>query len=577
MQHAIEAPSARADSASSTPRAALDRAVSAVAEQRRAFARMPPREKAALLREVLPLLVRVGHAWVEAGCKAKRIAPDSALAGEEWYAGPLVTARNLRLLATSLDQIAANGRPPLGRSTKRRADGRLEVEIFPAGGFDSALYRGLSCTELLAPGIDETQARDRQASFYHKKDPEGAVSLILGAGNVSSIPPTDALYKMFVDGSVCVIKMNPVNEWAGPFIEQAFAPLVQRGFMRVVYGGGDVGEYLITHAGIDDIHITGSNRTHDRIVWGPPGPEQERRRRANDPLLKKTITSELGNVSPVVVVPGKYTEDELRFQARNLTTMIANNASFNCNAAKMLVLSRGWPQRGRFLELLGESLAKVPPRKAYYPGAHDRYAELVGTRPGVKKFGQPAADELAWALIPDVDASATNEPLFQIEPFCGILSQTDLAETDPAAFLAAATKFCNEKLWGTLNATIVIDPRTEAEAASALDRAILELRYGTVAINHWPGLVFGSGSAAWGGHPSATLQDVQSGIGWVHNTFMLEGIEKSIFRGPITMSPKPAWFYDNAMMRVLGSKMVDFESAPSALKLPGLAIAALRG
>jgi acyl-CoA reductase-like NAD-dependent aldehyde dehydrogenase len=538
---------------------------------------MPPREKAALLREVLPLLTRAGRGWVEAGCRAKGIRVDSPLSGEEWFAGPLVTARNVRLLATSLEQIASSGRPALGRSVKRRADGRVEIEIFPAGGFDPALYRGLSCTALLQPGVDEAEAREKQASFYQKKDPSGLVSLVLGAGNVSSIPPTDALYKMFVDGSVCVLKMNPVNEWAGPFIEQAFAPLVQRNFMRVVYGGGDVGEYLTMHAGIDDIHITGSNRTHDRIVWGPPGPEQERRRRANDPVLKKTITSELGNVSPVVIVPGKWTDDELQFQAKNVATMVVNNASFNCNAAKILVTSRGWPQRARFIELVREALAKVPLRKAYYPGAKERYAELVGSRSGVTRIGQPAEGELAWALITDVDSSAASEPLFQIEPFCGILSQTDLAESEPAAFLAAATKFCNDRLWGTLNATLVIDPRTEAEVADAVDRAILDLRYGTVTINHWAGLVFGSVSAPWGGHPSATLQDVQSGIGWVHNTFMLERIEKSIFRGPITMSPKPAWFYDNAMMRVIGTKLADFEAAPSALKLPGLAIAALRG
>src|SRR5215468_6384163 len=144
MQHAIEAPSARADSASTTPRAALDRAVAAVGDQRTAFAKMPPREKAALLREVLPLLVRASRAWVEAGCKAKGIRADSPLSGEEWFAGPLVTARNVRLLASSLEQIASSGRPPLGRSVKKRPDGRVEVDIFPAGGFDPALYRGLS-------------------------------------------------------------------------------------------------------------------------------------------------------------------------------------------------------------------------------------------------------------------------------------------------------------------------------------------------------------------------------------------------------------------------------------------------
>jgi len=202
----------------------------------------------------------------------------------------------------------------------------------------------------------------------------------------------------------------------------------------------------------------------------------------------------------------------------------------------------------------------------------------VGDRSGVMKLGTPGPDELAWAFITGVD-SKSQDPLFQVEPFCGVISQTDLDESDPAAFIEAATRFCNERIWGTLNAMLIVDPRTEGDPAVArsLERAILDLRYGTIAINHWPGLVFGAMSPPWGGHPSSTLADVQSGIGWAHNTFMLEGIEKSVFRGPITMSPKPAWFYDNKMMHVLGRKLVALEASPSALKIPGLAVTALRG
>jgi acyl-CoA reductase-like NAD-dependent aldehyde dehydrogenase len=84
------------------------------------------------------------------------------------------------------------------------------------------------------------------------------VALILGAGNVTSIPPMDAFTKMFVEGFVCLIKMNPVNEWVGPMLEQALAPMIEAGYLRVVYGGGDVGKYLCEHASIADIHITGS-------------------------------------------------------------------------------------------------------------------------------------------------------------------------------------------------------------------------------------------------------------------------------------------------------------------------------
>jgi aldehyde dehydrogenase (NAD(P)+) len=578
MLHTSEAPSTGAGSVSATPDDELDRAVARVAEQRQTFARLPPAEKALLLQSTLPLFASVASDWVKAACVAKGLPADRPLTGEEWYGGPVVTLRNARLLVRSLEQVAASGRPAPGMGAHECFGGRLALDVFPAGGFDPLLYRGLSCVALLEKGVDVRTARESQASFYQRARPEGRVSLVLGAGNVSAIPPSDVFYKMFVEGSVAVLKVNPVNEWVGPFLERALAPLISRNFLSIVYGGGDAGAYLCQHPGIEDVHITGSNQTHDRIVWGPPGPEQERRRRENDPILKKTITSELGNVSPVAIVPGKFSDDGLWFQAKNLATMVANNASFNCNAAKMLITSRAWPQRARFLELVGKALSEIVPRRAYYPGARDRYDELVGDRPGVMKLGTAGPDELPWAFITGVD-SASDDPLFRIEPFCAVLSQTDLDESDPAAFLASVTRFCNERLWGTLNATLIIDPRTEADpqVASALDRAIVDLRYGSVTINIWPGVVFGAMSPPWGGYPGATLADVQSGIGWSHNTFMLERIEKSVFRAPFTMSPKPAWFYDNKMMNVLGAKLADFEQSQSALKIPGLALAAMRG
>lgn len=160
-----------------------------------------------------------------------------------------------------------------------------------------------------------------------------------------------------------------------------------------------------------------------------------------------------------------------------------------------------------------------------------------------------------------------------------ILSETTLPGKDPVEFLAAATSFCNDRLWGTLNATLIIHPKQESDptVGKALDDSVRALQYGTVCINHWAALGFGFITPPWGGHPSATLDDVQSGIGWVHNTFLIEGIEKSVIRGPLVVKPKPAWFCDNKMTHVLGQKTLAFEASPSWWKVPGMAIAAMKG
>jgi acyl-CoA reductase-like NAD-dependent aldehyde dehydrogenase len=556
-----------AASAAPTERKALDEDVALVKEKAREFARLAPAVKAELLRECIPRLMAEAPGWVAAGTAARGASP-----AEEWLAGPSATVRLFRLLAESLDAIAASGRPPLGRGTRSRPDGRTEIALFPSSTIDRVTFMGFTGHVLMGPGVTPERTRERQAAFYQRRDPEGGLSIILGAGNVASIPPMDVATKMFIEGLVCVLKMNPVNEWVGPYLERALEPLIARGYLRIVYGGAEVGSALVYHPLADDVHITGSDRTHDLIVWGPPGPERDRRIATRDPLLRIPITSELGNVSPVAILPYGYSEDELAFQAANVVSMVCNNASFNCNAAKMLITPKGWPQRSRFLDLVAQGLAAVPTRKAYYPGAFDRYRTLLSGHPEAQRFGRASDTALAWALVPGLDAGDEREPLFRTEPFCGLLSETSLGSTDPVEFLAESTRFMNERLWGTLNAMLVAPPKLERDptVGAALDRSIVELRYGTVAVNHWPALGYAFGTLPWGGHQSATLENIESGLGWVHNSYMLDGIDKAVVRGPLVVKPTPLWFAGNQKADRVAPLVADLEAAPSWLKIPGL-------
>lgn len=516
-----------------------------------------------------------GEHWVTDGLRAKGLPVDH---GEEWLTGPVPTMRNLRLLSDTLHRIE-RGEGAVARNQIRTGfGGRTEVRVFPTDHIDATLFLDFLIVQRMQKGMTAEDVGQRAALFYADRDPERGVALILGAGNVSSIPPMDALYKLFVEGRVCLVKMNPVNEWVGRHLERAFQPFVDEGFIRFVYGGADVGRYLVEHDAVEDVHITGSNATHDSIVWGPPGPERDQRKAMGEPLLKKRITSELGNVSPVAIIPAQYTRAELSFLARNVAAMVTNNASFNCNAAKMLVTAESWPQRDVFLDLVGEALSGTPTRPAYYPGAFDRYDALTAGR-ATKTFGSGDKERLPWTLIPGVDAGREPEPLFTTEPFCGLLSETPLDAREPEEFLDRAVTFMNDRLWGTLNAMIVVPPKLERsnDVSRAVDRAIDRLRYGTVALNHWPALVYATASPAWGGHPSATLADVQSGLGWVHNTYLLEGIEKSVLRAPFMAFPKPVWFGDHRRVARMGRRLLEMEYAPRWWKVPGLVWNAVRG
>lgn len=579
MQSASMELSGSTQSRTATSQAELDKYLAILSENATPFAKLPPREKAALLRACVPRLQSVAKDWVAAACQAKGLRVDSPAAGEEWLGGPYVTMRCLRKLIMALEDIARVGKPQLPSGAIQLArDGRTEVLVMPGEAYDHAISAGFTCRLRMLAGYDDRRVREEQAIFYSKKDPQGGVSLILGAGNVASIPPTDALYKMFHEGKLCIVKLNPVNEYLGPFYEKAFQPLVERGYLRFVYGGAEVGSYLSYHPQIVDVHITGSDRTHDLIVWGPPGDERLRRQAANDPLLKKNITSELGCVTPVMIVPGNYSASELRMLAENIATQVVNNGSFNCNAAKILVVSESWPQRQELLKQIQEIFQEMPTRRAYYPGAQERFAKLTQGKT-VTRLGRAGDGELPWTLIRDVSPKTTDEPLFSTEPFCSIISEVALPEKDAAEFVTAAARFANDRLWGTLSCSMYIAPSTEKqpEVAAAVEKACDVLRYGVVAINHWPAVAYGAMTPPWGGHPSATLLDIQSGLGYVHNSFMFEGIEKAILRGPLVPSPKPPWFVTHKRSHEVAQRMLQFEAEPSWLKIPGIAMQALLG
>jgi hypothetical protein len=132
---------------------------------------------------------------------------------------------------------------------------------------------------------------------------DGGVALVLGAGNQLPVVALDVLHKLVVDGEAVLCKLNPVNEYLGPFLgwvpgwagvcvcvgggggslqcewlqqlphrllepspggppnplllaapgrthRRAFQPLIDAGLLRLAYGGGDVGRYLCGHAAI---------------------------------------------------------------------------------------------------------------------------------------------------------------------------------------------------------------------------------------------------------------------------------------------------------------------------------------
>ena len=559
-----------------TPLAACD---AAVADLRRAADRWvatPLDDRIRLLDEVIRSTVAVADRWAELAARHEGLDPASTAGAEEGIVGPYVFLRGVRLHRDTLRHMVRHGRPRIPGGTRTLADGRVVARVFPTDLVDRLTYLGTTADVWMHPSVTGPSLLDTMATPY-RTPPPGRVCLVLGAGNASSIAPLDVIHKLFVELQVVVLKTHPVMAHLGEVHEAVLAPLVRAGFVRVVHGDAVQGAHLAGHRGVDTLHITGADRTYEAIVYGT-GHEGAERKHRDEPVLDKPFTAELGNLTPIIVVPGRWSARDIAYHADNIATMLTNNAGFNCTTSRVVVTAAGWPQRAALMDAVRARLAALPPRLAFYPGARERFAAFREIHPEAELFGDAGDGHLPWMLIPYLSPDAVGDPCYRVEAFCSITAETTIDAPDAAAFLHRAAEFANEALWGTLNATLVVDPATARDPAvrPALDLAIRELRYGTVSLNHWSAIGYGLGVTPWGAYPGHHRTDIQSGTGFVHNPLMFDRIEKTVVRSPFRAWPKPIWFASHRTVHRIVPHLVRFEAdrRPDRL-LPIVALAAL--
>jgi acyl-CoA reductase-like NAD-dependent aldehyde dehydrogenase len=538
----------------------VDDAVATLRANADAWVALPAAAKVRLLDAVITATLRVADRWTELAARHEGLDPAGREASEEAIVGPYIFMRAVRLHRDALADIDRHGLPRIAGSVRTLADGRVSARVFPVDPLDRLTYIGTTADVRMDRSVTLEGLPSTMATAYTAPGP-GRVCLVLGGGNASSIAPLDVIHKLFVEVQVVILKSHPVMAHLAEIHEAALAPLVEAGVVRVVHGYAHQGAYLTAHPGVDDLHITGSDRTYEAIVFGT-GPDGAERKLRDDPVLHKPFSAELGNLTPIIVVPGRWSSGELDYHADNVATMLTNNAGFNCTTSRVIVTAARWPQRTEFLDRLRRRLAVEPTRLAYYPGARERFSGFALAHPEAELFGDPADGHLPWMLIPGLSPDATGDPCYRIEAFCGVTAETPIEASDLDSFLERAVRFANDELWGTLNATVIVDPRTSREAAgrAAVARASDDLRYGTVSLNHWSAIGYGLGITPWGAYPGHSRTDIQSGMGFVHNPLMFGSIEKTVVRSPFHAWPKPIWFTSHRTADRILPRLIRFEA-----------------
>lgn len=569
----------------------LDQVVAKLKTNALKWAQTSTQERIALLSQVRDRLINVAPAWAQEAARQKQIPADSPLAGEEWISGPYAVMGACNQLIHTLSEM--DGKAYLGKIPLRESvTGQVIASIVPHSIWDRLLLSGVRADVWMQKAVTKANLATHTASAYDipVSQRKGKIALILGAGNIAAIPPLDCFQKLFSEHQVAILKMNPVNEYLDSYLKDAFKPLIDAGALRIVRGGLEVGKYLCNHPDIDELHITGAGASHDAIVWGG-GEETAKNKAAGTPVNSRRITSELGAVCPTIVVPGPWSDADIAFQSEHIATQKLHNSGFNCVACQMLVLPRNWDLSDKLMTAVQKTMARIPTRPLYYPGAADRMAGFTAEGNNILKFDRPGTDACIVESLTDESSTGETKPWFgNNEVFAPAMSTYRIESEDPADYLRKAIAYANDQLHGTLGANIIIHPATIRQIGTETFEAIIaELRYGTIAINAWTGLGFLMPQCPWGAFPGHTLEDVQSGIGFVHNTYMFDKVERCVVYAPFrpfprnllsfgfTLLPKPPWFVSNRKQHILGRLLTEFQYKPSILKVPRIFLNALLG
>lgn len=410
------------------------------------------------------------------------------------------------------------GKMPEAIKTEEVSPDLYDVTVFPRDLKDKILYSGHR-------GILRIKGKPLQKSPLDKP---GGITAVLGAGNYAS--SFEMVRALFLDNSVVVHKPHEINQSADEVWAKVFKPLVDYGAVSFIQGQG---KELVQVDGLNKIYFTGGTDTAKKIS-GATSTE---------------LISECGGNNPCIIVPGdrSWTESEMRHHARQLATFGKVNGGAVCGRTQTIVTCKSWPQRREFLDILVEALYEdTPGTSRYYPDTDKVFDKFKSEHPEAKVIEPEdgVVRDSNFLLIEDV-----TEESFAVknEAFCQVFGEVAL-DTEPKAkdFLEKAVTFSNEKLLGTLAATILVDDDTLESNKGAVDDAVTNLSYGGIAINAMPPVIWMNPYITWGGNEEG--KEFVSGRGNFGNTLNFENVEKSIVWSPFTSTGhvastnKQVWF-----------------------------------
>ncbi len=533
----------------------IDRNISKLRVNSAEFLNLDKTNLISMLEQTVDNIKTISYYWASLSSEKKGHLTKSK-EGEEWIGGPFSCIYAFQYFIDYLQNDDGLDVTKFDESTK-------SYKVFPTKNIEKLLFPFLEGEIRFGKNLNFNQINEYRGFANRFNNNKPKITLILGAGNVSSIPVLDALFHMIAHKSVIYIKLNPVNDYLLPIFTQVFEPFISRGFMIITEGDMEASKYLTEHEGFQQIHLTGSNYTYENIVYGRTLSDKERSLKTLPKINKKPITTELGNVTPIIVHPGNWSRAEIRHQAKKIVTAKLNNSGFNCIAAQVIILPKNWKHTDKLKRDIKYYLKKVGDTTSYYPGASENLNDLVQT----ENYDQ--INNLSCStpfLVSDLNLE---KEYANKEVWSTALYFQELPYSTYENFCSKAVDYVNNHLWGNLGVTVLIKNHKKKTNQGILNTYIEELKYGTVAINEWSALGFVIPTLPWGGYPGNKDNDIQSGQGYVHNALLFESPQKGIVYSRFRLSPliDPPWFVTNKKAHRIFRHLTYYQATKSKINL----------
>jgi deoxyhypusine synthase len=96
---------------------------------------------------------------------------------------------------------------------------------------------------------------------------EVGIACVLAAGNHLVVAARDILTQMVQNNNLCIVKMNPCNDYVSSGLKAILAPLCQAGFIEIIFGGADVAQARSVAPSLQTLAMRLSHLIQAADVW----------------------------------------------------------------------------------------------------------------------------------------------------------------------------------------------------------------------------------------------------------------------------------------------------------------------